>query len=260
MALPHDHDPPPDAFPECFLRAPSIPQDDSSSHRQPTPALAADHAQSKRPEPHLESFSSHACRDCGGAVLIDQKDKTETDICLLCLLSKIDASPEEQLKTEQNDTELFLDTSSRPHENQDPKNTKRAWGDVERTAHRQACIGKKRLTLQEKAEIIQLYYRAGQEESPMKQMTIAETYGKSRAAISKLLRPENAHRVMVRFAEKKKAGAKGRPGQRGRGRARPEGKQGDGKEEVGASSSQGKSKAMGEAGLGEAGSLYQGGW
>ncbi|EKX46482.1 hypothetical protein GUITHDRAFT_107686 [Guillardia theta CCMP2712] len=85
----------------------------------------------------------------------------------------------------------------------DPKNTKRAWGDVERTAHRQACIGKKRLTLQEKAEIIQLYYRAGQEESPMKQMTIAETYGKSRAAISKLLRPENAHRVMVRFAEKK---------------------------------------------------------
>eukprot|EP00960_Hanusia_phi_P055969 763115-Hanusia_phi.AAC.1 len=50
-------------------------------------------------------------------------------------------------------------------------------------------------------------------------MTIAETYGKSRAAISKLLRPANAHRVMVRFAEKAAKAAKaGGAGKGGGGR------------------------------------------
>ncbi|EKX46485.1 hypothetical protein GUITHDRAFT_107689 [Guillardia theta CCMP2712] len=184
-----------------------------------------------------EPLSSPACLECGGAIWHEDRAESSEDLCLLCLLSKQDPpsqpSNTEEPSLQEADQRLPGPACSSPD---DPKNTKRAWGDVERTAHRQACIGKKRLTLQEKAEIIQLYYRAGQEESPMKQMTIAETYGKSRAAISKLLRPENAHRVMVRFAEKKKAGAKGRPGPRGRGRARPEGKQGDGTKEASAGS------------------------
>ncbi|EKX46481.1 hypothetical protein GUITHDRAFT_107685 [Guillardia theta CCMP2712] len=182
-----------------------------------------------------EPLSSPTCLECGDAIWHEDTSSSTTkpeiyeDLCLLCLLSKQDP-PSQPSNTEEpslQDADQRLCPGPACSSPDDPKNTKRAWGDVERTAHRQACIGKKRLTLQEKAEIIQLYYRAGQEESPMKQMTIAETYGKSRAAISKLLRPENAHRVMVRFAEKKKAGAKGRPGQRGRGRTRPGGKQGD---------------------------------
>ena len=129
---------------------------------------------------------------------------TGEDLCLLCLLSQQDAPCQplrkEEPLPEHSEGQMTQPVCSSP---EDPRDRKQAWGDRKRTAHGQACVGKKRLTLLEKAEIIRLYYGDGQEQSAMKQMTIAETYGKSRAAISKLLRPESAVRVMVRFAAKR---------------------------------------------------------
>ena len=74
------------------------------------------------------------------------------------------------------------------------------WDAAARSKHSSACRGRSRLTAQEKLDIVCLYYSApvsvGQRRS-MRQRDLSRMYGKSRAAISKVLRPEYARGVMT---------------------------------------------------------------
>ncbi|EKX33748.1 hypothetical protein GUITHDRAFT_120078 [Guillardia theta CCMP2712] len=74
------------------------------------------------------------------------------------------------------------------------------WDAAARSKHSSACRGRSRLTAQDKADIVCLYYSApvsvGQRRS-MRQRDLSRMYGKSRAAISKVLRPEYARWVMA---------------------------------------------------------------
>jgi hypothetical protein len=64
-----------------------------------------------------------------------------------------------------------------------------SWTDEKRERHRTACKNKSKLSLGEKLDIIR-HYAEG-----YTQAQLAEKYAKSRAAISKILRPENVARL-----------------------------------------------------------------
>ncbi|EKX31439.1 hypothetical protein GUITHDRAFT_122371 [Guillardia theta CCMP2712] len=73
------------------------------------------------------------------------------------------------------------------------------WDADARRTHSQACTGKSRLSVQEKLDIVCMYYSAPSStrcRRTVHQWDIARMYGKSRAAISKVLRPEYARGVM----------------------------------------------------------------
>ena len=74
------------------------------------------------------------------------------------------------------------------------------WNADARQTHSQACMGKSRLSVQEKLDIVCMYYSAPSStrcRRTVHQWDIARMYGKSRAAISKVLKPEYASRVMM---------------------------------------------------------------
>ncbi|EKX32515.1 hypothetical protein GUITHDRAFT_121301 [Guillardia theta CCMP2712] len=83
------------------------------------------------------------------------------------------------------------------------------WDADARRRHSRACSGKTRLSIQEKLDIIYMYYLS--EASPsssrriVNQWDIAHVFGKSGAAISKLLKAENALKVMTTTIEGKMA-------------------------------------------------------
>ncbi|EKX33907.1 hypothetical protein GUITHDRAFT_119890 [Guillardia theta CCMP2712] len=70
-----------------------------------------------------------------------------------------------------------------------------------RIQHSALCTGKKRLTSQQKTDIVRLYYSSGETSKrrrAVQQWDLARMYGKSRSAISRLLKPETAARIMRR--------------------------------------------------------------
>mmetsp|Transcript_31996 Transcript_31996/g.71893 ORF Transcript_31996/g.71893 Transcript_31996/m.71893 type:complete len:180 (-) Transcript_31996:20-559(-) len=75
------------------------------------------------------------------------------------------------------------------------------WDADARHRHSRACSGKTRLSIQDKLDIICLYYSSDAMPSSSRrtvhQWDIALRYGKSRAAISKLLKPEHARKVIM---------------------------------------------------------------
>ncbi|EKX49405.1 hypothetical protein GUITHDRAFT_104935 [Guillardia theta CCMP2712] len=74
------------------------------------------------------------------------------------------------------------------------------WDVAARKKHSKACMGKSRLNVENKVEIVCLYYSSAASSRyrrPMRQRDISRMYGKSRAAISKLLRPEYAFELMM---------------------------------------------------------------
>ncbi|EKX33744.1 hypothetical protein GUITHDRAFT_120074 [Guillardia theta CCMP2712] len=74
------------------------------------------------------------------------------------------------------------------------------WDAAARSKHSSACRGRSRLTAQDKADIVCLYYSAPVSPTgkrSMRQRDLSRMYGKSRAAISKVLRPEYARGVMT---------------------------------------------------------------
>ncbi|EKX33745.1 hypothetical protein GUITHDRAFT_120075 [Guillardia theta CCMP2712] len=74
------------------------------------------------------------------------------------------------------------------------------WDAAARSKHSSACRGRSRLTAQEKLDIVCLYYSAPVSPTgkrSMQQQDLSRRYGKSRAAISKVLRPEYARGVMT---------------------------------------------------------------
>eukprot|EP00960_Hanusia_phi_P054346 762629-Hanusia_phi.AAC.1 len=81
-----------------------------------------------------------------------------------------------------------------------PQTTAR-WDADARHRHSRACSGKTRLSIQDKLDIICLYYSSDAIPSSSRrtvhQWDIALRYGKSRAAISKLLKPEHARKVIM---------------------------------------------------------------
>lgn len=68
---------------------------------------------------------------------------------------------------------------------------RRAWTEEERGAHSKACHGKSKLSLMQKLEIIELYETT----TWMSQTEIAAIFGRSRSAISKILRPESVRKL-----------------------------------------------------------------
>ncbi|EKX33726.1 hypothetical protein GUITHDRAFT_120056 [Guillardia theta CCMP2712] len=73
------------------------------------------------------------------------------------------------------------------------------WDADARRTHSQACTGKSRLSAQEKLDIVCMFYSAPAStrcRRTVHQWDIAKAYGKSRAAISKVLKPEYALGVM----------------------------------------------------------------
>ncbi|EKX39569.1 hypothetical protein GUITHDRAFT_114295 [Guillardia theta CCMP2712] len=77
----------------------------------------------------------------------------------------------------------------------------RTWDGEARARHSERCTGRSRLTLSEKTDIIKLYYEPSSSRPPVDQKTLARMYGKSKAAISKILKPEYAHRVLSSYAK-----------------------------------------------------------
>lgn len=84
------------------------------------------------------------------------------------------------------------------HDQMSPRSTtkrarERAWNSEERYQHQLACQGKQKLTFSQKLEIIRLYEL--EDGKKYKQSQLAKTFGKSRSAISKILRPEAIERI-----------------------------------------------------------------
>ncbi|EKX33740.1 hypothetical protein GUITHDRAFT_120070 [Guillardia theta CCMP2712] len=74
------------------------------------------------------------------------------------------------------------------------------WDAAARSKHSSACRGRSRLTAQEKLDIVCLYYSAPattKHRRTIRQRDLSRMYGKSRPAISKVLRPEYARGVMA---------------------------------------------------------------
>ncbi|EKX39568.1 hypothetical protein GUITHDRAFT_114294 [Guillardia theta CCMP2712] len=82
-----------------------------------------------------------------------------------------------------------------------PSKHGRTWDGEARARHSERCTGRSRLTLSEKTDIIKLYYEPSSSRPPVDQKTLARMYGKSKAAISKILKPEYAHRVLSSYAK-----------------------------------------------------------
>ncbi|EKX30843.1 hypothetical protein GUITHDRAFT_122947 [Guillardia theta CCMP2712] len=75
---------------------------------------------------------------------------------------------------------------------------RRAWTEEERGAHSKACHGKSKLSLMQKLEIIELYETT----TWMSQTEIAAIFGRSRSAISKILRPESVRKLKQATAQR----------------------------------------------------------
>jgi hypothetical protein len=70
----------------------------------------------------------------------------------------------------------------------------RVWNDDERAEHKLACLGKRKLTYREKLELIRRH-ESDDPEVHRSQAQLAEMFGKSRSAISKILRPASIEKV-----------------------------------------------------------------
>ncbi|EKX31438.1 hypothetical protein GUITHDRAFT_122370 [Guillardia theta CCMP2712] len=131
-----------------------------------------------------------------------------SEACFLCIplqtpddsVACPDIFPTNVSTTELNDLELDgLQTTSSPSSSPDQP-LKPRWDADARRTHSQACTGKSRLSVQERLDIVCMYYSAPSStrcRRTVHQWDIARMYGKSRAAISKVLKPEYARRVMM---------------------------------------------------------------
>ncbi|EKX32514.1 hypothetical protein GUITHDRAFT_121300 [Guillardia theta CCMP2712] len=125
-------------------------------------------------------------------------------------LPSIFLPPSAEASTRHTEAEVALALSSDagfafPQAPQSPQDNDAAaaarWDADARRRHSRACSGKTRLSIQEKLDIICLYYSSDAMPSSSRravhQWDIALRYGKSRAAISKLLKPEHARKVIA---------------------------------------------------------------
>jgi hypothetical protein len=69
----------------------------------------------------------------------------------------------------------------------------RAWSEGERKSHQTACLGKRKLTLGEKLDIVRLHESAWPEKKS--QVELASMFDKSASAISKMLQPDSVARL-----------------------------------------------------------------
>uniref|UniRef100_A0A6T8LWT0 HTH CENPB-type domain-containing protein n=1 Tax=Hemiselmis andersenii TaxID=464988 RepID=A0A6T8LWT0_HEMAN len=76
---------------------------------------------------------------------------------------------------------------------------RRVWSEMERQSHKQACTGKTKLTYGQKMDIIRRHEATDPDEH-RSQAQLAEMFGKSRSAISKILRPEAMDRIKATAA------------------------------------------------------------
>lgn len=76
---------------------------------------------------------------------------------------------------------------------------RRVWTDDEKTSHKSACTGKQKLTYGQRMEVIRLH-ESSDPDVHKTQAQLAEMFGKSRSAISKILRPDAVHRIKATTA------------------------------------------------------------
>ncbi|EKX54824.1 hypothetical protein GUITHDRAFT_99474 [Guillardia theta CCMP2712] len=107
------------------------------------------------------------------------------------------ATPVAQRPCVQDDAENVSETDSNESASNDNGNVSRrarVWTTAERLQHRKACMNKNKLTLGEKMEIIKRHTST----NPaifMTQAQLATMFGKSRSAISKILKAENVSKL-----------------------------------------------------------------
>jgi len=70
----------------------------------------------------------------------------------------------------------------------------RSWSEEERNLHKDACTGKRKLTLGEKLDIVRLHESTDPAEKK-NQVQLASMYDKSRSAISKILQPDSVSKL-----------------------------------------------------------------
>jgi len=70
----------------------------------------------------------------------------------------------------------------------------RSWSEEERNLHKDACMGKRKLTLGEKLDIVRLHESTDPAEKK-NQVQLASMYEKSRSAISKILQPDSVSKL-----------------------------------------------------------------
>jgi hypothetical protein len=70
----------------------------------------------------------------------------------------------------------------------------RSWTAEERTTHKEACMGKRKLTLGEKLDIVRLSESTDPAEKK-NQVQLASMFEKSRSAISKILQPDSVSKL-----------------------------------------------------------------
>jgi len=70
----------------------------------------------------------------------------------------------------------------------------RSWSEEERNSHKDACTGKRKLTLGEKLDIVRLHESTDPAEKK-NQVQLASMYEKSRSAISKILQPDFVNKL-----------------------------------------------------------------
>ncbi|EKX47518.1 hypothetical protein GUITHDRAFT_106505 [Guillardia theta CCMP2712] len=132
------------------------------------------------------------CPRCSNPAVDDQGSS-----CIFCLDYSVDllsSLSEPDLDPSLADCDVIL-----PQELSAEKRSSRRWSPDAREKHSLACAGKPRLDTQEKIDIIRLYYQSPcstKGRRSFNQWTIARAYGKSRAAISKILKPDNALQVL----------------------------------------------------------------
>ena len=68
------------------------------------------------------------------------------------------------------------------------------WSEEERSAHKTACRGKMKLTIGEKIDIVRRHEATDPAEK-QNQVQLAELFGKSRSAISKILQPDSVRKL-----------------------------------------------------------------
>ena len=71
----------------------------------------------------------------------------------------------------------------------------KSWSDGRRFFHRQACLGKGRLSLAQKLEIVERATAAYDSPEYRTKAQLARMFGKSQSAISKILQPENVSKL-----------------------------------------------------------------
>uniref|UniRef100_A0A7S0HGM0 HTH CENPB-type domain-containing protein n=1 Tax=Hanusia phi TaxID=3032 RepID=A0A7S0HGM0_9CRYP len=108
--------------------------------------------------------------------------------------SVLKLSTENELISSASISEEDADAESKPFALAEVPKRRHVWTETAREQHKQACKAKGKLTLGQKLEIVRRH-EARDPEDHKTQAQLAAMFGKSRSAISKILRPENISKL-----------------------------------------------------------------